>query len=140
MIVQRGTVLEYFQIEALRAAYFAEWGEQVHRRPPGTVWWIARDGDRVLACTSYYDKPPEGRMMQDFYCVKGPLGIRALRRLRDELFAEADAEGLRLVVPCNPMNTAMLRAYGWELELKRTRHCRDLVPVAVIMIREPKET
>jgi hypothetical protein len=137
MIIQRATVLEYFQIEALRTAYFDKWKEAVHRRPAGTVWWIVREGDRVLACTSYVDAE-EGRAMQDFYCVDGPQGVRALRALKDELFARADIDGVRLIIPCNPKNKAMLNAYGWAITLKATRHRRGLIPVAVIMIREPR--
>lgn len=137
MVVQRATIFEEPQIEGLRRAFFDRWDERVHRRPKGTIWWIAREGERVLACTSYLDGE-DGRAMQDFYCVDGPIGVRALRKLRDTLFAKADDDRMRLIIPCNPLNAAMLRAYGWTVTVKPTRHSQGLTPVAVILIREPK--
>lgn len=139
MIVQRATIFEEPQIEALRRAFFEKWKEPVHRRPPGTVWWIARAKERVLACTSYLDGP-DGRAMQDFYCVADRSGVRALREIRDHLFERADIEGVRLIIPVNPLNKAMLNAYGWTVSWKETRHGQGLTPVALILIREPKET
>jgi hypothetical protein len=135
MVVQRATVFEYFQIEQLREAYFRARDLPVQRWL-GARWAVASEGSRVLAAVSWEDAAGE-RVVHDFYRVDDRAGIRALKHLGKWVCDEADRDGIRLVFGVDPRNAEMLNAFGWKLTIEPTRHEQKLVPVAVMLIREP---
>lgn len=107
------TVLEYFQVEAMRRAFFEQHGLPVQRRSDEARWYIARDGDRVLGCYSVQDVPALGqRWALDFY-GRGT----ALRALARHLYAQADEDGFDVlfhVLPWAERWRAMLLELGLE--------------------------
>ncbi len=126
IVVDRATVLEWPQIEALRHAYFEARGQPVQRRPQEAVWWVARRGERVIGVFSTYEA--EGlnqRVVLDFYRVKGADGTRAIKAMYASIFAAADHDEVDIVGTVDPANEQQLRAVLG----------RGFTPVGIVCLR-----
>lgn len=109
--VDRQTILEWPQVEALRRAYFTRWETPVQRRGPEAVWYVARVGERVAGCYSVQDAPELGqRWVLDFYRVDGRMGTHAVAAMYRHIYDEAEADGVDVGFTVDPRNEAQLRA------------------------------
>lgn len=126
LVVDRATVFEWPQIEALRVAYFEAWDQPVQRRSTNTVWYIARIGERVVG--TFSTEMSSGQLWAlDFYVVSGRDGVLAAGAMYKALYALADAEDVDLVCCVNPSNLRQLEA--------TVAHGFD--PIGVLLLRKP---
>ncbi len=90
----------------------------MQRRPPETVWYVARIGERVVGCYSALEARDFGQLWAtDFYRVAGRAGTLAVRAMYRDLYARADAADLDLACTIDPANEPQLRAVlGREFE------------------------
>jgi hypothetical protein len=111
IVVDRATVLEWPQIEALRLAYFEARDQSVQRRTPDVLWWVARRGERVVGAFSTYEAEElNQRVILDFYRVPGKNGTRAIKAMYATIFADADHDEVDIVGTIDPANEPQLRA------------------------------
>lgn len=130
IVVDRATILEWPQIEALRRAYFEAREEPIQRRPPEVAWYVARVGERVLGCYSSHDLPNDGqRWIHDFYRVPGREGARAWAAMWADIEHNRDQDGvvvLAAIAPDNLPQIGALAKRAWTI-------------TGVVMASMPKE-
>ena len=119
IVVDRATILEWPQIEALRLAYFDERREPVQRRGADVVWWVARIGERVVGCYATQDIADEGqRIVHDMYRIRGRVGTRGWAAMARHMAHNRDVDGMTLVgcaAPDNALQIGALARYGWRI-------------------------
>jgi len=105
MIVDRATILEWPQIEALARTYFERMGRDYQDRRESGTWYVARRGERVEGCyaTQVFH---EHRQVwtTDLYAAEGFAGKRAALLLSRHAYAEAAAIGYDVVLNVDPAN------------------------------------
>lgn len=113
MVIDRATILEWPQIEALRSAYFERMGCSLQRRSDATIWFIVHAKEIVLGCYSVEDATAfKQRWILDFYiaALSRPDRIHVAIMMRDHIYCDADRDGLDVLFHVDPRNGAQLRA------------------------------
>src|SRR4030081_728308 len=78
LTVDRATILEWPQIEALARAYFERMGREYQDRRESATWWVARQGERVEGCDTTQTFHEHRQVWTtDLYCANTFAGKRA---------------------------------------------------------------
>lgn len=110
VVVDRATILEWPQIEALARAYFERMGREYQDRRETATWYVARCGERVDGCFSIQVHEAYGQLwILDLYRSEGFSGARATRAMWKYAYALAEEIGYATGFMVDPANAEWLQ-------------------------------
>lgn len=126
MVVDRGTILEWPQIEALARSYFERLGREYQDRKDEATWYVARRGERVAGAYAMriFDETAQ-IWITDMYRSDDFDGARAIVCMYRDAYAKGRELGFDVIFTVDPANTAWIDAikrYG-DAELVGLVYC-----------------
>lgn len=116
LTIDRATILEWPQIEAMARTYFDRMGREYQDRRESATWWVARKGERVCGCyATMQTVEPTQVYITDLYRTDGFDGARATVLLYRHAYTQAEQAGQDVIIMIDPRNTewqAMVERYS----------------------------
>ena len=129
LVIERATVLEWPQIEALARAYFDRMGRPYQDRGLEAEWFVARVGERVHGCYSTQVCDDLGQLwIMDLYRAETYSGARSVSRMFRHAYDRADEKGYAVGFTIDPEN------YAWWKVVERYSGAEC---VGMIYLRQP---